>query len=108
MLEHHQHYSLKFDVPKNNLDYFVEIGKAKVLRQGKDITVLSYSASVDLCMAAAEQLASSGIDAEVIDLRTVSPNDIDYETIGKSLKKTARSLTKWLKQRPKQVASVLH
>jgi len=93
VVEHHQHYSLKFDVPKDNLDYFVEMGKANILCQGKDVTVLCYSAAVDMCMTVAQQLANSGIDAEVIDLRTISPNDIDYETIGKSLKKTGSLIT---------------
>lgn len=88
MLEHHQHYTQKYDIPQDNLDYFIAIGKAKVIRPGKDITVLCYSATVDLCMQAAKQLADAGIDAEIIDLRTISPNDIDYVTIGNSLKKT--------------------
>lgn len=88
IVEHHQLYSRKFDIPKGNLGYFVQIGKAKIVRQGNDVTVLCYSSTVDLCIQAAEQIAADGIAVEVIDLRTISPNDIDYETIGNSLKKT--------------------
>jgi len=88
ILEHHQHYTQKYDIPSDDLDYFVAIGKAKVIRPGKDITVLCYSTTVDLCRQAAKPLADAGIEAEIIDLRTISPNDIDYVTIGDSLKKT--------------------
>ena len=88
MVEHHQLYARKFDIPKDDLDYLVQIGKAKVLRAGGDVTVLCYSSTVDLCLQAAEALVGDGIAIEVVDLRTVSPNDIDYETIGESLKKT--------------------
>ncbi len=88
MVEHHQLYSVKSDVPKENLDYFIQMGKAKVVRPGDDVTVLCYSSAVDLCTSAAEQLSADGTDAEIIDLLTISPNDIDYETVGNSLKKT--------------------
>ncbi|MBN1437164.1 MAG: hypothetical protein JW936_08815 [Sedimentisphaerales bacterium] len=88
MVEHHALYSRKSDVPKGDLDYYVEIGKAKVVRKGSDVTVVSYSVSLGLCMEAAQKLAEQGIDAELIDLRTLSPGDIDYDTIGDSLKKT--------------------
>lgn len=88
MVEHHQLYSTKFDVPKDSLDYFVQMGKAKVVCPGNDITVLCYSSTVDLCARAVEQLKANGVNTEIIDLRTISPNDIDYETIGNSLKKT--------------------
>ena len=87
MVEHHQLYPIKSDAPKGSLDYFVEIGKANVVRSGGDITALCYSSTVGLCLQAAEELAGDGIDVEVIDLRTISPNDIDYQTIGTSLKK---------------------
>jgi len=88
MVEHHELYPVESEIPKNNLDYFVEIGTAKLIRQGSDVTVLCYSSTVNLCTQAADQLAADGIDVEVIDLRTISPNDIDYKTIGNSLKKT--------------------
>ena len=88
VLEHHELYPQKVDIPAGNLDYFVEMGKAKIVRHGNDITVLSYSSTVDLCINAAEELVNEGIDAEVIDLRTISPKDIDFEMVGESLKKT--------------------
>jgi len=88
MIEHHSLYPLKFPVPENNLDFFVPFGKAKVVVPGKDVTVLCYSSMVHMAKAAAAELALAGIEAEVIDLRTVSLADIDYETIGNSLKRT--------------------
>jgi len=86
--EHHELYSRKFEIPSDGLDYYVRIGKARMLRPGKDVSVVCYSSTVDLVSRAAESLSSEGVAAEVIDLRTVSPRDIDYETIGDSLKKT--------------------
>jgi 2-oxoisovalerate dehydrogenase E1 component len=92
VLEHNKLYPLKFDIPAGNPDYFVKIGKAKIVRQGSEVTVVTYSSGVGLCMEAAGELAGDGVDAEVIDLRTVSPRDIDYEMIGKSLRKTGMIL----------------
>lgn len=88
VLEHNELYPKEVDIPTGNLDYFVKIGKAKIVRHGNDVTVLSYSSTVDLCIDAAEELVKEGIDAEVIDLRTISPTDIDYEMVGESLRKT--------------------
>jgi len=88
IIEHHALYQEEFEVPRGNLDYFEQIGKARIVRPGKDATVLCYSSMVSLCMRAAEELAAEGIDAEVIDLRTLSLSDIDYETVGASLRKT--------------------
>lgn len=88
MVEHHQLYPVKFDVPTNNLDYFVPLGKAKVIKQGRDVTVLSYSSMIYECKKAAESLEKQGVSVELIDLRTISPQDIDYETIEKSFDKT--------------------
>ena len=88
VIEHHELYPAKCDVPENNLDYFILFGKAKVLRQGKDVTVLSYSKMISDCQKAADNLEKQGISVELIDLRTISPLDIDYETIGQSFKKT--------------------
>ncbi len=88
IVEHNVLYPVESSVPKNNLDYFVRIGKAKILRRGDSATVLCYSSTVNLAMLAAKDLATKGIDIEVIDLRTVSLTDIDYETIGSSLKNT--------------------
>jgi len=59
-----------------------------VLKKGSQLTVLSYSKTVNDCRNVVEDLESRGLDVELIDLRTISPPDIDYETIGRSLKKT--------------------
>ena len=88
VLEHHEVYLETFDIPAGDLDYHVKIGKARIVRPGSDVTVVSYSSTVALCINAAEELAGEGIDAEVIDLRTISPTDIDYELVGESLRKT--------------------
>jgi len=88
IMEHHSLYPVRFDVPKGNLDYFIPFGKARSITEGDDVTVACYSSMVPLVAQASKELSAGGIAAEVIDLRTVSPNDIDYETIGTSLKKT--------------------
>ncbi len=89
IVEHHELYNTTGSVPADNLDYFIEIGKAKKISEGKDVTVLAYSWSVSLVAQAAQQLAEEGISVEAIDLRTVSMLDIDYELIGESLEKTS-------------------
>jgi pyruvate dehydrogenase E1 component beta subunit len=66
----------------------VPIGKAKVLREGSDVTILAFSIMVGKALEAAEALAAEGINAEVVDLRSLRPLDID--TIVKSVKKTNR------------------
>ena len=69
-------------------EHVVPLGQAAVLRAGRDVTLVSYSKSVTTCLAAADQLARRGIDAEVIDLRTTSPLDVD--TILESVENTGR------------------
>src|SRR3546814_3031925 len=69
-------------------DFVLPIGKARIVRPGKDVTLVSYSIGVGLALEAAEQLAGEGIDAEVIDLRTLRP--LDKATVLESLKKTNR------------------
>jgi pyruvate dehydrogenase E1 component beta subunit len=64
------------------------IGKARVVREGKDVTIVSYSIGVGFALEAAQQLAAEGIEAEVIDLRTLRP--LDKETVLASLAKTNR------------------
>ena len=71
-------------------EYTVPIGKAAVRREGRDLTILSYAAMMHTSLAAAEALAKEGIEAEVIDLRTLLP--LDEETILQSVKKTNRVL----------------
>lgn len=88
-LEHMKLYrSFREDVPDE--DYTVEIGKAKVKREGTDVTLIAYGAMVQESLKAAEALEEEGISAEVIDLRTVSP--VDYETLVKSVEKTNRAV----------------
>ncbi|MDG1996143.1 MAG: pyruvate dehydrogenase complex E1 component subunit beta [Emcibacteraceae bacterium] len=86
-LENEITYGYSFDVPEIE-DYTVPIGKAAVLRAGADVTLVAYSIGVKFALDAAEKLAAEGIDAEVIDLRTIRP--LDMETVIESVKKTNR------------------
>jgi pyruvate dehydrogenase E1 component beta subunit len=86
-LENELLYGRSFDVPKLD-DYVLPIGKARIMREGSDVTIVSYSIGVGLALEAAEALAAEGIDAEVIDLRTIRP--LDTATVLESLKKTNR------------------
>ena len=88
-LEHMKLYrSFRDEVPEE--EYTVEIGKAKVKQEGEDITLIAYGAMVQEAMKAAEELKEEGINAEVIDLVTVSP--VDYDTLVKSVEKTNRAV----------------
>ncbi|WP_442678367.1 pyruvate dehydrogenase complex E1 component subunit beta [Sphingomonas sp. ASY06-1R] len=86
-LENELLYGQSFDVPKLD-DYVLPIGKARIVKQGKDVTLVSYTIGVGVALEAAKQLAEEGIDAEVIDLRTLRP--LDTATVLASLKKTNR------------------
>jgi pyruvate dehydrogenase E1 component beta subunit len=86
-LENELLYGQSFDVPKLD-DYVLPIGKAAVVKEGKDVTLVSYSIGVGVALEAAVELANEGIDAEVIDLRTLRP--LDRATVLASLKKTNR------------------
>ncbi len=88
-LEQELLYGRKFEVPKLD-DYTVPIGKAKVVREGRDVTLISFSYTMLAVLDAAEKLAAEGIDAEVIDLRTIRP--LDAETLIASVKKTNRAV----------------
>jgi pyruvate dehydrogenase E1 component beta subunit len=87
ILENEILYGTSGPVPVSD-DYVVPIGKAKIVRAGKDVTITAFSIMVGKAMQAAEELAKIGIDAEVIDLRSIRPLDID--TIVASVKKTNR------------------
>lgn len=89
-LENEITYGLSFEEEYDE-DHVVEIGKAKILREGKDVTIIGFSLVLKYALEAAEQLALEGIEAEVIDLRTIRP--IDRETIIESVKKTSRCVT---------------
>jgi len=86
-LENELMYGQSFDVPQDP-DFILPIGKAKIERPGKDVTIVAFSIMVGKALQAAEALAEAGIDAEVINLRTIRPLDID--TIVASVKKTNR------------------
>ncbi len=89
-LEHELLYGKSFDVPDTD-DYIVPIGKAAVKRAGDDVTLVAYSQMVGFALEAAEELAGQGISAEVIDLRTIRP--LDLETVLTSVRKTGRLVT---------------
>jgi pyruvate dehydrogenase E1 component beta subunit len=89
-LENEIVYGKSFPVPKLD-DFVLPIGKARVCRPGTDVTIVAYSITVGLALEAAEKLAADGIEAEVIDLRTLRPLDMD--TVLESVKKTNRIVT---------------
>ncbi len=86
-LENEVLYGHSFEVPKLD-DFVVPIGKAKVVRKGSHVTITAFSLMVDRALKAAEVLAGEGIEAEVIDLRTIRP--LDTATVVRSVKKTNR------------------
>ncbi|WP_041419237.1 pyruvate dehydrogenase complex E1 component subunit beta [Simkania negevensis] len=83
-LENELDYGMKMQIPTK--EYLVPIGKAQVIREGKDITVVSHSRMLSHCREAASELAKKGIQVELIDLRTIKP--LDLPTIAASVKKT--------------------
>ena len=89
-LENEILYGRSFDVPDVE-DYVVPFGKARIWRKGEDITIVSFGIGMQYALKAAEKLAADGIEAEVIDLRTIRP--IDYETLIQSVSKTNRCIT---------------
>lgn len=101
-MEHLKLYrSFRQEVPEG--EYTVPLGKANVVREGTDVTIVSYGAMVHTSLTAAEQLEQEGISAEVIDLRTVMP--IDIETIIESVKKTNRAIVVQEAQKTSGVAA---
>ncbi|MEM1379310.1 MAG: pyruvate dehydrogenase complex E1 component subunit beta [Pseudomonadota bacterium] len=89
-LEHEMLYGDKGDVPDMD-DFVLPIGKAKVVRPGKDLTIVSYARGMKMALEGAAELEKEGIDAEVIDLRTIRP--MDRATVVESVKKTNRLVT---------------
>jgi pyruvate dehydrogenase E1 component beta subunit len=87
-LEHESLYGVKGEVPEG--EHLVPLGQARLAREGKDVTIVSYSKCVYDAMAAAEALENEGIDAEVIDLRTLNP--LDITTVVESVKKTGKAM----------------
>ena len=86
-LENELVYGRSFELPELD-DHVLPIGKARIMREGADVTIVSYSIGVGIALEAAETLAGEGIDAEVVDLRTLRP--LDKETVLESLARTNR------------------
>jgi pyruvate dehydrogenase E1 component beta subunit len=89
-LENEILYGHKFEVPLLD-DFLVPIGKARIAREGKDVTLVSFGIGMVYALNAAEELEHEGVSAEVVDLRTIRP--MDSETIIQSVKKTGRCIT---------------
>lgn len=89
-LENELLYGTSFDVPKLD-DWTVPLGKAKVVRQGSDVTIVSHSMGMRYATEATEKLVAAGVDVELIDLRTLRP--LDMPTVVESVKKTGRCVT---------------
>jgi pyruvate dehydrogenase E1 component beta subunit len=86
--EHKALFKTKGEVPDS--DYLVPLGVASIPRPGRDVTILTYSLMTTRCLEAAERLAAEGIEAEVIDLRSLKP--LDWETMAASVRKTHRAV----------------
>lgn len=87
-IEHATLYQTRGEVPEG--DIVVPIGKSTIQRPGKDVTIVTYSKMLEISLKAAEQLAAEGIDAEIVDLRTLRP--LDMEPVIESVKKTNRAV----------------
>ena len=87
-IEHATLYQTRGEVPEG--DYIVPIGKSTVQRPGKDVTIVTYSKMLEISLKAADQLAKEGIEAEIVDLRTLRP--LDMEPVFESFKKTNRAV----------------
>jgi len=94
VLENELQYGVSFPVSQEVMspDFVLPIGKAKIVREGKDVTIVAHSRSVNFCLEAAEKLHSEeGISVEIINLRSIRPLDVD--TIVNSVKKTNHLVT---------------
>ena len=89
-LENEILYGRSFDVPIIQ-DFTIPFGKARIWRKGSDVTIVSFGIGMQYALEAAEELAVDGIEADVLDLRTLRP--IDYETLLASVQKTNRCVT---------------
>ncbi|MEW5939463.1 MAG: alpha-ketoacid dehydrogenase subunit beta [Chloroflexota bacterium] len=87
-IEHATMYQVRGEVPEG--EYLIPIGKSKIQRAGKDVTVVTYSKGLEISMKAADELAKDGIEAEIVDLRTLRP--LDMEPVLESFKKTNRAV----------------
>jgi pyruvate dehydrogenase E1 component beta subunit len=87
-LEHATLYQVRGEVPDG--EYVIPIGKSKVQRPGKDVTIVTYSKGLEISMKAAEELATEGVETEIVDLRSLRPLDMD--PVIESFKKTNRAV----------------
>src|SRR5512136_1676345 len=87
-LEHATLYQTRGEVPEG--EYLVPLGKSKVQRPGKDVTIVTYSKGLEISMKAADELAKEGVEAEIVDLRSLRPLDLD--PVIESFKKTNRAV----------------
>ncbi len=87
-IEHATLYQVRGDVPEG--DYTVPIGHSKIQRPGRDVTIVSYSKMLEISLKAAEQLAGEGIEAEIVDLRSLRP--LDMNPVLESFKRTNRAV----------------
>ena len=87
-IEHELLYSVKGEVPDEGEEYTVPLNRGIVRREGSDVTIVTFSRMVHICMQAAEELAKNGVEAEVIDLRSIRPIDLDL--VLDSVRKTNR------------------
>jgi len=85
VIEHVDLYASSGEVPTDDLDYAIPFGKARVRREGSKVTILTYLSMVSRALKAAEE---AGVDAEIIDLRTLDRASLDWDTIGASIQKT--------------------
>lgn len=87
-IEHATMYQVRGDVPDG--EYTIPIGESKIQRQGKDVTIVTYSKGLEISLKAADELAKEGVEAEVVDLRTLRP--LDMHPVLESFRKTNRAV----------------
>lgn len=107
ILEHQALYNTKTQVPLNDLDYFIELGKARTIVNGEDVTLIAYSSLVPRCEKLLSRLEEARVYAELIDLRTVDYPSIDYATIGESVRKTGTAVIVEEAPRSQSIGSTL-
>ena len=88
VIEHHSLYAKDFPVPAGDLDYCIPFGKARVVAEGTDVTLLVYGSLVGRCEKLLGRFAAEGVSVDLIDMRTLDLPGIDYDAIGRSLERT--------------------
>jgi pyruvate dehydrogenase E1 component beta subunit len=89
-VEHELLYSVKGEVPDEGVEYTVPLDRGEIRREGRDVTLITFSRMVHICLQAAEELAKDGIETEVVDLRSIRPVDLDL--VLDSVRKTNRAV----------------